>query len=537
MDWRLYSETEPTNIFTGRLWIKPSNGSAYIRLGNSWLPLASVGTAIDYGLITILINGVDKTDLIELGSLSITNILTKEVDSCGFIINDDSGSNKPVVGQEVLVFMKTSAGATPSLIFGGKIDETPQIQYAQGKYQYEVACSDYTQCLNKRMVTETYEDDTAGAIIKDIVENWCPELGCAYVEDGATVDYISFNYKYPFECIEELAGLIGYDWYVDYDKNIHFFPPGTNTAPYELTESAGSGLYSGLEISVDKSELKNRVTVRGGYALSELYTQVRSADGTQDSFQCDYTPYDTIKIYVDSGGGYAEKTLGIDNIDTTGKDFVVNVSEKLIKNLDHAVLTAGHKIKITYKYRVPIISQVDDQDSIDMMKLYEGGNGIYESPLIVDETIATKAQARARAQGELDQYSNPLVEGSFMTNQHGYRSGQLLTVNIPSRGVNAQYLIQEVSMTSLGSGRFEYEITFATLLKGLNDFLKLLYDSGRKIIEREDEILNVFKVYRPALGMTAEITNVWMDTGAAAVWSNDEETTPNRGRWNLFKWG
>jgi hypothetical protein len=540
MDWKLFSVTEPTTASPGRIWINPSNGFVYIRLGNTWIPFVTGASSIDFTKrLVVLINYEDKTAYIEKGSISIEDVLTREVNTCSFLFTDNEGTNKPQTGQDVMIFYRETAVADPVLIFAGRLSEIPQAQYAYGKYQYELTAVDYTQCLSKKNVVEVYESTAAGDIIRDIVETYAPELGCLYVQDGLTVDYISFNYKFPIECITELADLIGYDWYVDYDKNIHFFAPGTDTAPYSLTEDSTSGLFSGLEITVNKEELKNKVTIRGGYELSALYEQVREAEGTQTSFNLDYEPYAPMSVYVDVGAGYVAHTLGIDNIDTTGYDFVVNVSEKVIKNLDHATLTAGHKLKITYKYKKPIMVEVDDQDSIKLMKKYEGGDGIYEASLIVDETIQTRAQAKARGNSELEQYSNPLVEGSFITNQYGYHSGQLLTVNLPSRDINEQYLIQNVTATSLGNGLFEYEITFATKLKGLTDFLLMLYDSGRKIIERDDEILEKLKVFKKSLIIVGAITDTQFVNVSTnpAVWSNDAGTTPDRGYWNLFQWG
>ena len=134
-----------------------------------------------------------------------------------------------------------------------------------------------------------------------------------------------------------------------------------------------------------------------------------------------------------------------------------------------------------------------------------------------------------------------MVEGSFTTTQYGYRSGQILTIDIPSRGVaNKQYLIQNVSATSLGMGNFEYEITFATKLKGLTDYLIQLHKDSRPIFIREDEILARLKV------VTAEEFQL-ADSGLAESrrntttnpykWCNDAGTTPGKGQYGKASWG
>lgn len=472
---------EPVDKTAGKGWINPQTGQAYIRIDGKWIPFAG-GPAATFRRITLFIRGIEKTRMLKAKSLRIKDALTSKVDTCSFILEDTEGGNKPSQGDEVIIYR----GTPPVKIFAGEIINAPQAQISPGIYNYAVRCADYSRRLDKRKVVETYTNQTCSYIINDIINSYAPEFSVRNVQVGPTVTFIAFNYKSARECIRDLARLSGYDWYVDYDGDIHFFARETNTAPYSLDAAASSGRYVGLKIGVDKSQLRNRVYVRGGYYLSNLYTQEIVADGEQLEFLLAYEPQAPMSVYVDGGA----KTLGIDNIDTSGKDFVVNVAEKTIKNLDLAKLTDGQVFKATYKYKIPILCRVDDEDSQEAIKLIEGGDGVYEGPIIVDESIASLDAARERAFAEIRQYSNALVQGNFKTDQDGYRSGQLLTINIPSRGINSQYLIQNVTKKSIGGGHLEYEVAFATLLTGLTDFLLSLWEAGRKIVTREDEVLD-----------------------------------------------
>ena len=540
MEARILSVSEPTNVETGAIWIKPYPvWAAYLRLGSMWTPITSSdATAIEFDNTTVLINGIKKN--VQRNSLSITDNLSNEVDECTFVIEDTDGTNKPALGQEVQIFYKQTSSSTPELIFAGRIMEMPQTKIGVQKYAYEVVVNDYSQDMLRINHNDTYENQTAGAIIKDILRVSAKEIGTLYVQDGETIEYFVVNYKFPLQTVTDIAELINYDWYVDQYKQLHFFERTTNTAPYSLTDSLTDSEYAELEITVDKSQIKNKQIVRGGYELSNLYTQLKVADGEQTSFNLDYKPFSPMTIYVDSGAGYVEKTLGIDNIDSSGCDFVVNVSEKTIKNLDLATLSAGHIIKITYKYQIPVFGVAIDEVSIDAMKVREGGSGVYEGEIIVDDKIESSEAARQRAEAEIVIYSNPLVEGSFTTLQYGYRSGQLLTVNIPSRAENNTYLIQSVTTTSLGNGRMEYEISFATKLKSLSDFLVDLFDRSADEFTRTDEILDTFHVLNTeTMTITdSDLTGTKRDTTANPyVWSNDEGTTENKGQWSLASWG
>jgi len=533
MNWFIISETAPSNSYTGRLWIKPSIPQAYMLMGSDWIPVTSGGTPITIADTTILIDGIDKSSLIQKNSLIITDILNQEADTCAFMLVDSDGTNKPSVGQEVQVFRNTI------LIFGGKITEAPQSKVGIQIYMYEILATDFTQDLTRAMVVNSYTSTSAGGIIRDFMDTNVKSIGTFFVEDGLTIDSISFNWVYPADAIQRLAEMTGYTWYVDYERQLHFFDRLTNTAPFQLTDSLTDGEYNDLVVMIDRTQLKNQQTIRGGFELSSTYPQLKDADGNQTSFDVDYAARGTITVEVDAGGGFVSKTVGIDNIDTSGFDFVINVTEKVIKNLDLATLNAGDVLKLTYKYEKPILARVRDQESIEAVQAIEGGQGIYEAPLIIDDTIDTKEAAAERANAEILQFSNPLVTGTFTTTQNGYRSGQLLTVNIPSRDINTTYLIRSVTSTSLGHGIFNYNIEFATKLKGLTEFLLYLYSQGVGIFERTDENLHDFEQFKNTITVSEIIASTLLTNVSAnpVVWSNDAETTPDRGQWNSSQYG
>jgi hypothetical protein len=536
----IISEDIPNFQIDGKWWIKPSTGQSYIYLDGEWRPKLSFAPfAIQFNFpLTIFINGIDRTFNLDKESLKITSILTQQIDSASFVLEDYENLVSPIPGEEIVIWWKETELSTPIKIFAGEIISAPKVETAPGQlsFKYLVNCNDYSKRLKKTLAVESYENVLAGDIVKDLIDNYFPEYTYNAVENGAVVSFIAFNYKPIFECIKELAELVGFDWYVDFDRDIHFFAKETNIAPYNLTENSDTGHYKNLKISVDKSQLKNKIIVRGGYYLSNLYPQKREADGTQTSFNLDYFPREPISVYVDSGAGYVQKTLGIDNIDSSGFDFVVNINEKVIKNLDFATLSSGDKIKITYKYEVQVLTQDTDNESIKLIKEIEGGDGLYED-IIVDTTIQSIETAHTRASAELEQYSNPIIKGSFISDQDGWRSGQLLSINMPSWGyANREFLIQTVTQTLKGDNTFWYTIIFATRLKGLTEFLVDLFDRGREIIVRENETLHDLEKNEISRINMFDVPATYQEFTPPFVWSNDAGTTLNKGIWNESQW-
>lgn len=194
--------------------------------------------------------------------------------------------------------------------------------------------------------------------------------------DRKITDYRA-NYKKASEVIEALTKSLSIFWYVDYERDIHIFKQNNTLAPFDITDSSLN--YGDLVVEPDVSMLRNRQTVRGGEApASVLYEQIHVADGQQTSWTLDYKPKD-LSVYVDTGGGYVAKTVGVENlVDESTVNFVYNFQEKVLRNGNAATLSAGHKIKIQYYPYQSIRVRVSDHVSIAAMMALLGGDGIFD---------------------------------------------------------------------------------------------------------------------------------------------------------------
>ena len=513
MEATIVSPTEPIS-HNARIWIRPGISgvkatSAFIKMGSQWVQLATTTLIpFTYKLKTLLIDRQDQTINMKMGTLVITNPQTSDVDSCAFTIDDLEGTNKPEVGQEVLLFHKTSASAEPVIEFGGRISSFTQNRIGVSQYSYDVECIGFVQELSKGQVSEVYEDSTVEDIVADILGNNVKGLGGYYVDNTINVNYISFGYESPLICIQKLCSETNSKFYVDYERNLHIFSSSSNDAPYELNETLFSGDYQNLIFTEDKTQLINIQTVRGGYELSATHDDITRADGTQLTFKMDYKPFSTptVAVSTDAGANWTPVTIGVDNTDDENSyDFLYNATEKLIKNLDHALLSAGHLLRAQYKYQKKILQTVMDTDSIETMKLKEGGDGKYYGNLIVDETIQTKAAAIQRGNSVLVQFKDPIINGSFTTTQDGYRAGQNLVIDIPSRDIDDTYIIQNVTKSSLGTNLWEYEVTFATKAEGLTELLISLIDKSKDIFTRTDQTVDTLRRLLEAITISSSV--------------------------------
>ena len=299
-----------------------------------------------------------------------------------------------------------------------------------------------------------------------------------------------------------------------------------------IREAAVSGL-----INIDKSELVNTQLVQGGYQFSDDYTQTWVIQAGQHELPIAYKPYvpdsGAFELSIDGG---ANITPGEDNVDATD-DYVINVEEKALKD-QNSNWSGGEVVVLVFKYKIPILAKVENSESIINMRNWEGGDGLYEGEPVVDETIETKKAAREKGQAKIRLKKDPLVNGEFVTTKYGYRSGQLLTVNSATRGIDATYLIQEVTADSIGMGNFVYTIIFSNNRKDLSQFLIELYDRSREVLIRQGQLIENFKLLSETISVSDVVSGVKRNIVTnPAKWSNDEGTTSGKIRWNFGQWG
>ena len=232
----------------------------------------------------------EKIELINRDSFYLGKRLTDRESSGSF----QSTQFKPNLLDEFEVYLDNEK------IFGGKITEVTTSFQDGLKPIYDVDFQDYTIELQKKVI-ETFDprDEIDGGkwtveeIIDFIIDKYAPaEFDTNNVVAPIELDLIQFNYVTVKECIEELASMVNYDWYVDENRSIHFFEKNTRTAPFDVDEVSGNLFYKTLEITESVEQLKNTIFVRGGQRTSgqEIEQNLNEQiDGDNDQLKTGYT--------------------------------------------------------------------------------------------------------------------------------------------------------------------------------------------------------------------------------------------------------
>jgi WD40 repeat protein len=231
--------------------------------------------------ITVKIGGVDKTEYVDARTLSIRDELTSKVNSASFdfICNDIAVA--PIPGEAVLI----EEGANK--LFSGRILSKEESFLPPNLLKYPVECIDHTRDLDKKLVSESYKNQKAGDIYKHIIDNYT--IGFTYnnVSDGPIISEIAFDFVQVSEVLTKIAEICGYEFYVDYDQDIHFFAKNTYPAPFQLDDNQAN--YKDLIINTNISQLRNRIYVKSS-GLEDTFGEIFIYDGVATEWTCKFAP-------------------------------------------------------------------------------------------------------------------------------------------------------------------------------------------------------------------------------------------------------
>jgi hypothetical protein len=471
-------------------------------------------------MITVTIEGIDRTSSVVFNSLRKTDHLNQQVDNLEFKVKKYGDlTYVPMLGDEVVV---DKDGTT---LFGGVIVRIQENVEASKILIYTIQCNDYSQFLKRELVTERYENMSVAQIIEDLLTNYTTDgFTDTNVTGSLLIESISFNRLNVADCLQKLADAISYVWYVDYDKDIHFFPKNTEVGA-SLTDTSQNYIYDSLEITEDLTQVRNQVLVQGGEQTSSTTrTEYASGDGTRTQFPLANKYASTPTVTV---GGVA-KTVGVEFLDNDASFQVMwNFNEKYLRfTTGNTPAAAANNIVVTGYYLYPIVVSVPANSSIAEFGRYEFA--------ITDKSIKSQNEAIRRAVAELQSYQNELYEGSFRTYDDGFRSGQVLTINSTQRVKSIQVLVQSVSATMrdpLGT-TLEYTVRFATMKSiGIIEYLQNQLRSKEVIVDDQETLLNFISDGSGVVADTVTASDT-LDTPTAStgpyVWG-----TPT---WGYFAW-
>lgn len=470
--------------------------------------------------LVLKIATVDRSSSVNWPSLEWTSVLSKEVDQLSFTVRKTSGSKTiPTAGQEV------SLEEDSIKLFGGVIVEVREVVEGGILLSYAIRCKDYSHTLDRKLATKTYEGYEAGDIITDLLTTYT--TGFTSVNVPATSPVIAtmkFNYEQVSRAFTKIADTIGWDWYVDADKDVHFFSSDSSFAPFNLTDTGDMFEWKSLDINQSILQLKNVVYVRGGeYKRTLLEAEAidkYEAQTNQITFPLAYK-YSGIIVELNN----VVQTVGIDNIDDPlSFDFLYNFQEKFLTST--SALSAGDDVVVYGDAYIPVIAQARDGASIATYGEYQ--------TVVIDKNITSIAEAQLRARVELIKYSEGAYDATFRTRQTGLRVGQRITITLSTNRTTSRTLkINRINGRANSSGTLEYTISLVSSGQiTLHDiFIELLERDKQNINIAPNEILQQLELLVDSLSIVDSSPVVTTDS-PPYTWTSGNTFVWNRGTWS-----
>jgi len=418
--------------------------------------------------IRILDNGTDISSSVDWKTIDFVAQITKDVGTGKFNVRQNmanlSGVAVPVIGDIIELYDSTG------LIWAGTVTET-EATIEGLMLTWQITCTDWGYYFNGVLVKKNYAQMDPHDIVVDIVENFAAGKGFTtnHVQVGNfLIPSIKFNYQQPSKALQSLANLIGWDWYIDPNQDIHFFLGDVDdgvgeggVAPITIDATSGKIEWNSLDIDLNITNMQNSVYVIGG-----TYTKTFTAGNTPDTFMTDgvaqffsvsyayeanSTAFDTVPFTVTLNGD--PQTIGIANQDDPA-DFQVmyNDAQRWIQFTAGAP-SSGQTVLAYGSAKVPIVAHASDPSSVATYGEYQG--------VITDSKITSVPEAQQRAQAQILQFGHPVYDVKFNTLVPGLAIGQAITVNLPAFGIDESLIIKRIEAVGYApgaNGQLEYQI-------------------------------------------------------------------------------
>ena len=500
--------------------------------------------------VQVLNGSNDISSLIDWTTFDLVMVLTKEKGTLKFDIVVPAAPTLPAYFPNLsdtincyYTIYDDAGNPTTRLIFGGTVITLEQVVDGGVVTRYHVTCADWGYLLDSKLVKKTYANMDPADIVADIIENFCPAgFTTNHVERGNfLVSVIQFNYQQPSKAIESLAQQIGWDWYVDPTKDVHFFfadtatgSTETNPAPFAIDDDNGNLEWSTLDATLDLSNMKNSVYVQGGsYAKSFVLDPNPVATPPQ------YAPVD---MYTTVAGTLAYPLIYPYNINTLvvtldgvgqaiGQNQVTDPAtvQVLYDSTGHFLLFTsdpggGHALLVQGTASVPILAFVSNPASITAYGEYQD--------VITDTNILSVQQAQARALAEIEMFGHPVYDVKFnsispLSNQ--LYIGQTIMFNSAKFGVsNYPLLIRRIECVGRSPYQLEYQVeamgsqtvTFTDMM------LTLLQQTNGQTQTSDSTVLQVLLPIEEELALTDTVT----------VTSGSRPYAWGSARWGFWSW-
>lgn len=349
-------------------------------------------------------------------------------------------------------------------LFGGfvrKLGRTEVTDDPEGTFliTHTYHCVDHSAVARRRLVNHAWVNTAFETIVSEMVAAWLGGEGITVVNvaAGPTIVRAPFSWRPVADAFDELAEMVGYSWWIDEDKDLHFVPRGTDTA--SLSFSSTSRDFIKMNFAESLEEYVNQVVQIGGLSLTDTLTETLIGDGTRKVFNVAFTVGKKPISIVAGGITILADEIGINGLDTGKKWYWQKGNAEFEQDETETILTDAQTLVIQYVGQFPVITQAEDTvEIVARAAASPGTSGRYEK-LLVDASLDDIDIATEKALGYLRKYGEIPETIKFSTRNQTLRPGQLMSIVLPELDIDGDYLVDTISYRDFGDDTFVYSVT------------------------------------------------------------------------------
>ena len=245
-----------------RLYVGFEGLEAYLTASPS-LSVVSTGSTVLFWSIEV--NGEILEQNYDLEHARFTDEKGKRSDYFEITLNNNDGSISESfeIGDNVYLYFDENYPPA-SKVFHGLITGIDFQIDMYGHNKLVLSGEDYGSVRFGQTIisgAENYSNYTASDIVEDLIQRYCPEIATDNLEIfSEQIPYVSLAWEYVGQAIEKIANLIGADYYVDEEDDLHFYDPTDLTPAHSISPQQ----ILNATIKRDSSKFFDRVFVVGG---------------------------------------------------------------------------------------------------------------------------------------------------------------------------------------------------------------------------------------------------------------------------------
>lgn len=350
-----------------------------------------------------------------------------------------SGTDRVSNGDEVVL---TEDGVR---IFGGEIDGPAESYIVAGHPGIVNKCQavDFNVYIDRRIVNLIVPAGTLKQFLQAI-EPYLTDYGTTLdpsQPDGPSLPLLHFPFWTLRDAVRHVIDLLnGWLIEIDYDNVLRGFQSSGETAPFDISTANRKAIG---DIGVTTAPVEaNFVYVLGGTGQREV-TDDFTGDGSTTAFDLNYTLVSHVG-YVTVNG--VNETLGETGSGATWIHTTAGGTTTITRT---SAPTLGHAISITYTAQFPKLVTADTSpapaDLVEKVYTYEDVFDVVVLQALADALVERTSVERKTVQ--------------YRTADIGIHPGQTQTITVAERDLSGTFLVTDVQIQTLVSGRLQRMVT------------------------------------------------------------------------------